>query len=70
MLTNCPECEGEVSSEGVLCPHCGFPFAEIEESGHALAKVAERRVKVWHVAASLVGGVAIVVVTFLFLLAA
>ena len=70
MLTNCPECEGQVSTEGVLCPHCGFPLAEIEESGHALAKVEERRVKVWHVAASLTGGVVILGFIFMFLMAA
>ena len=71
MLTICPECEGEVSSEGALCPHCGFPLAEIEGSGHTLAKVEERgvkvrhmkvwHVKVWHVGASL-GGVAMLAI--------
>ncbi len=79
MLTNCPECEGEVSTEGVLCPHCGFPLAEIEASGHALANVAERgvnvwnvkvlHVTVWHVAVS-VGGVAILGFILMFLRAA
>jgi hypothetical protein len=26
-LTNCPECEREVSGRALMCPYCGFPVA-------------------------------------------
>lgn len=26
MLTNCPECNSQVSDKAVSCPHCGFPL--------------------------------------------
>ena len=31
-LSNCPECEREVSSKAPSCPHCGFPIASDSES--------------------------------------
>lgn len=27
-LTNCPECEKEVSENAMACPHCGYPLQE------------------------------------------
>ena len=26
MLTTCPECELQISSKALVCPHCGFPL--------------------------------------------
>jgi hypothetical protein len=31
-LINCPECEKEVSSKALACPHCGAPIANDAES--------------------------------------
>jgi len=27
-LTTCPDCEGSVSDQASVCPHCGFPMSE------------------------------------------
>jgi hypothetical protein len=29
-LVLCPECQGKVSTESVICVHCGFPIAKVE----------------------------------------
>jgi hypothetical protein len=29
-LILCPECQGKVSTESVICVHCGFPIAKVE----------------------------------------
>lgn len=31
-LTNCPECNKEISDRAGTCPHCGFPIADNYES--------------------------------------
>ena len=28
MLHNCPECEKQVSTKALFCPHCGYPFKQ------------------------------------------
>lgn len=31
-LICCPECDGKVSDQAVMCPHCGFPIRNSYES--------------------------------------
>lgn len=31
MLTNCPECELQVSDKAINCPHCGYPLKNFSE---------------------------------------
>ena len=38
-MTTCPECKGNVSSEALYCPHCGFPInANQSETTYELEK--------------------------------
>jgi len=32
-LTECPDCEGELSTEALVCPHCGRPTANVRRTG-------------------------------------
>ena len=31
MLTNCPECQLQVSDKAAFCPHCGYPMKEVNK---------------------------------------
>jgi hypothetical protein len=33
-LTNCPECNKDVSSQATVCPHCGYPLSANEDKTH------------------------------------
>lgn len=37
-LLICPECEGKVSDQAEMCPHCGFPIKEKEVSNPKMTK--------------------------------
>ena len=38
-MTTCPECKGNISSEALYCPHCGYPInANCSEATYELVK--------------------------------
>ncbi len=46
-LVECPDCRNSVSKEAAVCPHCGYPLAEVlyDASGAERDLRAERRVQ-------------------------
>ncbi|MBW6534706.1 MAG: zinc ribbon domain-containing protein [Mariniphaga sp.] len=45
-LINCPECEKEVSSQAVSCPHCGFPLQSDDSDYLACPKCLSKRLHI------------------------
>lgn len=43
MLTTCPECELQVSTKAVTCPHCGYPLNEEVKNRRTKSKTNKRR---------------------------
>jgi len=50
-LVNCPECDGQVSDQAAMCPHCGYPI----RGGYGYEYRSERRLlnssdlsRLWH----------------------
>ena len=43
MLTNCPECELQVSDKAVTCPHCGYPLKPDEKTKRAPRRTKRKR---------------------------
>lgn len=45
-LINCPECEKEVSSQAVSCPHCGFPLQSDDSDYLACPKCLSKKLHI------------------------
>ena len=43
MLTNCPECELQVSDKAITCPHCGYPLKTDEKPKRAPRRNKRKR---------------------------
>lgn len=43
MLEKCPECELQVSSKALVCPHCGYPLKEVNSHDYQVSKKRKRR---------------------------
>lgn len=43
-LTNCPECQLQVSTKAYACPHCGYPLKE-DDSSNKSRKAVKRRMR-------------------------